>query len=754
MDESTIWLSRLLVQAKEIQLQEQSEVEFEQVLLYTLGAHLIEWIGMKRGDIAGPVSWTGVVQSLAESCKQPDTVQDLNLGGVQELSNLLSDWIKIRERSECLALFDALFYRIIGRAGFNRRHADFVAELTAGLSRKSGINDLYACNGEALIRHFDRHSSKKKQHGVGETGEMLQHLTFLRLKVRDIRFRRIRSSTKNNVENLSLLDNPFLLNNPFARLLQLSTNGHFTGEALMVFQVVIGAQDPAQKQVRRLLNDQDLLEAVIDFTSYNPEGKARRYNAWLLNSSKRHAQKTLCIDTRQTLEPIKGVSAHHLAGFASAIVQAWRLDQGPWFDPKTQPIGPLKGLFSQWFDRGYRDIDGVCRVINTQHVLKSSVSAKRVPARGNKPEFSLLDRRPLEHLIDDSRQSAFCAYVIGNNGAGKSLLLTSLISSLRLRNIPCAAITMGPQDRFPNSDKSLGNYRYLGDRTDNGYSALAIEGKLISLMVETSRDPWRMEKLDHVMDLLGFKHHFYLIPKGVLNDALQPFELSDMLKPLAQQIKEARGTRDKSLAVARRGSTELFHFSELSSGEQQVLVLFIKIIVAAGRGKVLLVDEPEISLHVRWQQLLPQLFSLIAEELDTRLVIATHSPTLVANAQGDADHCFLAKDQELTPIEPERRHSVETILLEGFETYTPHNREIPERCAALVADAIRATNQSKHFDPSLQKQLTDKLDEMRTLMSASAGLQDTRFKRDEQLIGQALRAIDETFKLASGHRSA
>ena len=754
MDESIIWLSRLLMQAKEQHLQgERSDSEFEQVLLYTLGALLIDWSSppWSRRIEHNDNGQTGWVQELADSCKQSLSKPNLNLDRVEELSNLLSSEVKLRDRGECFALFDTLFYRIIGRAGFNRRHAGIVAELTAGLSHESGINDLYACNGEALIRHSAWHTSKN-WHLVGESETPLLHLTFLRLTVRGIKFKRTHVAKDYNKKNLTLLDHPFLLAPPFARLLDLVTTGHLTDQALIVFEVSRGRHDPLQRQIRKILADQDLLEAVIDFTSYTAEGKARRHNAWLLNSGKRHTQKTLCIDTHQTLEAIKGASSEQVAGFAAAIVQTWRSTAGPRSLFKSR-LGPLQGLFAQWFDAGYRDVDGVCRVIDTSHALRA-VSTKRVPARPNKPEVSLLDRRPLELLLDDSQQTAFCAYVIGNNGAGKSLLLASLISALKQRETPCAAITMGPQDRFPNADRKLGNYRYLGDRTNNGYSVRAIEGKLISLMVEMCRDPWRMEKLDHVIEQLGFKHQLYLVPKNAVDDMLQSSELSDLLKPFAQQIKESRHTRDKSLAVARQGSTKLFHFSELSSGEQQVLMLFTKIIVAAGPGKVLLIDEPEISLHVRWQQILPQLFNLIAKEMDTRLVIATHSPTLVTNAQGHADHCFLAKSQQLTPIEPERRHSVETILLEGFETYTPHNREIPERCAALVADAIRATNQSKLLDLSLEKQLLGKLDEMRAFMNASGSLRDKRFTRDQQLIGQAHRAIDETFKLAKGQTGA
>lgn len=755
MDESAIWLKKLLEQVKGLKLERSaSDAELEQVLLYSLGAQLIDWRGDTRfikASVKGSessLSWSSKVQLLVEYCKHSKVDASFDLEGVEKISSLLIDWVKSRDSYECLALFDALFYRNIDRAGFSRRNADFVSELTVGLSGSNGIRDLYAYNGEAIVRHSSRYRNSVS-YEVSETEAKLQHLTFLRLVIRDINLRRISRAEKNGVANLTLLDHYALLNLPFTQLFQLVLKDGFVGQALVVFQVTNGRNDPLQRQVRRLLSERDLLEVVFDFTSYNLLGKPVRYNAWLLNSNKNHARKTLCVDTRDTLESIKIAGSHHVAALAASIVQIWR-SKSKAVDFNDELLGPLNGLYSQWFDSGYRNVDGVCKVFDTPHALSVAVSTKRVPARANNNDIMLLDSRSLQDLLDNSQLHSFCTYVIGNNGTGKSLLLASMASSLRLQNVQCAAIAMGPQDRFPASTSNMGNYRYLGDRTESGYSLRALEAKLIKRLIEISRTPWRMEIFDHVIDLLGFKHRFYLIPKGALNDVLQPLELTDLLKPLAQQAKEIRRSRDRSLAIVRSDSTELFHFSELSSGEQQVLMLFSKIIVAAGHGTVLLIDEPEISLHVHWQQVLPHLFGVIAKETSTRLIIATHSPTLVANAQNKDDHCFLAKKQQLLPIPPERRHSVETILLEGFETYTPHNREVRERCAALVSDAILTTNQSKNIDLTQQKLLEEKLDELRDLMNASGSAHDERYIRDKQLIIQARLAIDETFKLATG----
>ena len=66
----------------------------------------------------------------------------------------------------------------------------------------------------------------------------------------------------------------------------------------------------------------------------------------------------------------------------------------------------------------------------------------------------------------------------------------------------------------------------------------------------------------------------------------------------------------------------------MSSGQQQVLAL-ITAVRNAPEGVLILVDEPEISLHVNWQERLVE--QLYAPLVGSRLLIATHSPDIVIN---------------------------------------------------------------------------------------------------------------------------
>jgi len=65
----------------------------------------------------------------------------------------------------------------------------------------------------------------------------------------------------------------------------------------------------------------------------------------------------------------------------------------------------------------------------------------------------------------------------------------------------------------------------------------------------------------------------------------------------------------------------------LSSGEQQLLILFSYIAFNSGDGRIFIIDEPELSLHIKWQEDFLDKLELITPK-ETQLILATHSPIL------------------------------------------------------------------------------------------------------------------------------
>ncbi len=68
---------------------------------------------------------------------------------------------------------------------------------------------------------------------------------------------------------------------------------------------------------------------------------------------------------------------------------------------------------------------------------------------------------------------------------------------------------------------------------------------------------------------------------------------------------------------------------KLSSGEQQMMVLAHQILFKATAGTLVLIDEPELSLHVLWQATFVEDLAQMGRVNNLSFLLATHSPTLI-----------------------------------------------------------------------------------------------------------------------------
>lgn len=91
--------------------------------------------------------------------------------------------------------------------------------------------------------------------------------------------------------------------------------------------------------------------------------------------------------------------------------------------------------------------------------------------------------------------------------------------------------------------------------------------------------------------------------------------------------KHVQVSKQKGLSVQYGGRD--VPLETLSSGEQHQLVLFFELLFETKKNSLILIDEPEISLHVSWQKkFIADLMSIIdLNKFD--VVLATHSPQLI-----------------------------------------------------------------------------------------------------------------------------
>lgn len=71
--------------------------------------------------------------------------------------------------------------------------------------------------------------------------------------------------------------------------------------------------------------------------------------------------------------------------------------------------------------------------------------------------------------------------------------------------------------------------------------------------------------------------------------------------------------------------------NDLSSGEQNEIIMLYHFIFESKDDSILLIDEPEISLHVAWQLDFISDIEKIANEKKMQIIIASHSPQIINN---------------------------------------------------------------------------------------------------------------------------
>ena len=76
---------------------------------------------------------------------------------------------------------------------------------------------------------------------------------------------------------------------------------------------------------------------------------------------------------------------------------------------------------------------------------------------------------------------------------------------------------------------------------------------------------------------------------------------------------------------------KLLSLSKLSSGEQHQVVLLYQLIFNTDSNTLVLIDEPEISLHVVWQKQFMEDLLEISKINNMKSIIATHSPQIIGD---------------------------------------------------------------------------------------------------------------------------
>ena len=168
--------------------------------------------------------------------------------------------------------------------------------------------------------------------------------------------------------------------------------------------------------------------------------------------------------------------------------------------------------------------------------------------------------------------------------------------------------------------------------------------------VSSKTSDYSKYKLAQILDLGAFTDALQNTDVGTLDlviTLIEPYieslesrlnAVKDLYEILHKFISIANSLlRDKSINftpaygfIIRNKLKEELKPSQLSSGEQQLLLLFCYILVARDSPSIFMIDEPEISLNIKWQRELIQSLLEITAGAQVQFIFASHSMELLS----------------------------------------------------------------------------------------------------------------------------
>lgn len=183
------------------------------------------------------------------------------------------------------------------------------------------------------------------------------------------------------------------------------------------------------------------------------------------------------------------------------------------------------------------------------------------------------------------------------------------------------------------------------------------------------------------IDLERFRHEFYLL------QALAFLRRLDLLSLASCELYPFDSRN--SLDVANT-----------SSGQQQLLCSIFGLTTSVRSNSLVLIDEPELSLHPRWQmQFMDAVVNATEGMRKCHVIVATHSPLIVQSAQfRGAEVVQLGNEQDPSDAIPPAMNqvkSVEETLLDVFSTPVGGSSHVANEIFNAVVEGETGDSQSR-----------------------------------------------------------
>lgn len=309
--------------------------------------------------------------------------------------------------------------------------------------------------------------------------------------------------------------------------------------------------------------------------------------------------------------------------------------------------------------------------------------------------------------------------LVGKNGSGKSTLLNQLAKYYVSKNKNVIALANSIHDKFNLNHRNFSVLRGRSGRRQ-------VRNTVKKAMEVIGRDKRRLKNTTLALSYVGFEPTIgfkleRFNPQALWNNDL---DISNDDKERLNYLIETSGRERRNEEIIwldtdnlnyssydKSNLTELFKWESLlkkigvisrievylrkgnseisvlnaSSGELSLITSIIYLSTVIDEQTVILVDEPENSLHPLWQKEYTKTLLDLFYLYEPKIIIATHSPIVVNGAEIFSKNADVFKALNFNfEIQKKEPLNVEEIYYRFFDITTPENRFLSNRLVRLL----------------------------------------------------------------------